>query len=163
MTVGTLADPSLADSLVELFQEIAGLGQIEPLDAGRAADGMRRFKVTTTTSDNDLLDLFTFHVPREAVNLQPMTPGYGFYAGAPGAPQVAAVPDSDPSYGFFDAAPGAPGSSPPTPPQRLAVRRLAVQRPSRPLPARKLPRPKPRPLPRRNRPRCGCRWKRSTS
>ena len=80
--------PGLADSLVELFDEIAGLGRIEPLDAGRAADGMRRFKVITTSSDNDLLDLFTFHVPREALSLQPIGPGYGFYPGAPGAPKA---------------------------------------------------------------------------
>jgi two-component system chemotaxis sensor kinase CheA len=110
MTVGALVDPGLADSLVELFQEIVGLGQIEPLDAGRPADGMRRFKVTTTSSDNDLLDLFTFHVPREAVSLQPMTAGYGFYAGAPGAPQADAAPARSPGYGFFDEAPGAPGT-----------------------------------------------------
>ena len=37
LTVGALDDASLADSLVELFKEIDGLGQIEPLDAGRAA------------------------------------------------------------------------------------------------------------------------------
>ncbi|MES2716701.1 MAG: chemotaxis protein CheW [Pseudomonadota bacterium] len=111
LTVGALADPSLADSLVELFQEITGLGQIEPLDAGRDADGMRRFKITTTSSDNDLLDLFTFHVPREAVSLKPITAGYGFYAGAPGAPQADAAPAQDPGYGFFDAAPGAPGQA----------------------------------------------------
>jgi two-component system, chemotaxis family, sensor kinase CheA len=115
MTVGALVDPSLADSLVELFTEIVGLGQIEPLDAGRHADGMRRFKVTTTSSDNDLLDLFTFHVPREAVSLQPMTPGYGFYDGAPGAPKADAAPAQEQGYGFFDEAPGAPGASAPAP------------------------------------------------
>ena len=109
LTVGALADTTLADSLVELFDEIEGLGKIEPLDAGRGADGMRRFKITTTTSDNDLLDLFTFHVPREAVTLRAIGPGYGFYDGAPGAPAAAAA--SQQGYGFFDEAPGAPGSS----------------------------------------------------
>ena len=116
LTVGALPDPSLADNLVVLFAEITGLGTIEPLDAGRSADGMRRFKVVTTSSDNDLLDLFTFHVPREAVSLQPLSKGDGFYEGAPGAPHAeaapAATPASDPGYGFFDAAPGAPGSAP---------------------------------------------------
>jgi two-component system chemotaxis sensor kinase CheA len=110
LTVGELVDPNLADSLVELFTEIVGLGTIEPLDAGRAADGMRRFKVTTTSSDNDLLDLFTFHVPREAVRLAPMNSGYGFHEGAPGAPAEAAPAET--GYGFFDNAPGAPGSEP---------------------------------------------------
>ncbi|HSW05735.1 Hpt domain-containing protein, partial [Aquabacterium sp.] len=109
LTVGELADMSAADSLVDLFKEITGLGTIEPLDAGRGADGMRRFKITTASSDSDLLDLFTFHVPREAVRLEPLGPGYGFHEGAPGAPPVEA-PSSDPGYGFFDDAPGAPGA-----------------------------------------------------
>ena len=56
---------SLADNLVELFKEITDLGNIEPLDAGQSSDGMRRFKVLTSSTDNDLLDLFTFHVARE--------------------------------------------------------------------------------------------------
>ncbi|WP_395699114.1 chemotaxis protein CheA [Aquabacterium sp.] len=107
LTVGELADMSAADNIVDLFKEISGLGTIEPLDAGRGADGMRRFKITTASSDNDLLDLFTFHVPREAVRLEPLGPGYGFHEGAPGAPPPEA-PSTDPGYGFFDNAPGAP-------------------------------------------------------
>ena len=86
LTVGPLADPSVADNLLDLFKEIAELGQMEPLDAGHSADGMRRFKVTTKSSDGDLLDLFTFHVPRESMKLGPLTHGYGFHKGAPGAP-----------------------------------------------------------------------------
>jgi len=109
LRVGALSDPSQADSLVELFKEITDLGTIEPLDAGRDADGMRRFKIVTTSSDSDLLDLFTFHVPREAVQLMEMGPGYGFYAGAPGAPAESSAP-RDQGYGFFDNAPGAPGA-----------------------------------------------------
>ena len=109
LTVGALADDSLADSLVELFKEIVGLGQIEPLDAGRGADGMRRFKITTTSSDNDLLDLFTFHVPRESVQLAPLGLGYGFHDGAPGAPPDERAAQPETGYGFFDNAPGAPG------------------------------------------------------
>ncbi|MBT9486397.1 MAG: Hpt domain-containing protein, partial [Rubrivivax sp.] len=53
LTVGPLEDLALADNLVDLFKEITNLGSIEPLDAGQSADGMRRFKVTTTSSDND--------------------------------------------------------------------------------------------------------------
>jgi two-component system, chemotaxis family, sensor kinase CheA len=119
LTVGPLDDPALADNLIELFREIGGLGTIDALDAGRAADGMRRFKVVTTSSDNDLLDLFSFHVAREQVRLAPLGPGYGFHAGAPGAPPDAAeatdaaddaadAPSKDPGWGFFDDAPGAP-------------------------------------------------------
>jgi two-component system chemotaxis sensor kinase CheA len=108
LTVGPLDDPALADNLVDLFHEIAGLGSIEPLDAGQAADGMRRFKVRTASSDSDLLDLFSFHVTREQVQLAPLGPGYGFHPGAPGAPEAVAAPTSDAGYGFFDNAPGAP-------------------------------------------------------
>ena len=112
MTVSDLGDPSLVANLVELFQEIEGLGQIEPLDAGKPADGVRRFKLITTSSDNDLLDLFGFHAPREAIRLAPLGLGYGFYDDAPGAPPRAAASGSkdEAGYGFFDNAPGAPGT-----------------------------------------------------
>jgi two-component system chemotaxis sensor kinase CheA len=143
MTVGALVDPALADSLVELFHEIVGLGQIEPLDAGRSADGMRRFKVTTTSSDNDLLDLFTFHVPREAVSLQPMTPGYGFYDGAPGAPKGEAAPAKEQGYGFFDEAPGAPGASQPGASQPAAASAAAAAPAEMSAPAEPAARPAP--------------------
>ncbi|HTM18890.1 MAG TPA: hypothetical protein VL172_00215, partial [Kofleriaceae bacterium] len=69
---------------------------------------MRRFKVVTTSSDNDLLDLFTFHVAREQVMLLPFGEGYGFHEGAPGAPEPQVA---DIGYGFFDNAPGAPDST----------------------------------------------------
>jgi len=103
--VGPLADPAQADSLVELFKEIVDLGTIEAIDGGHAVDGMRRFRVVTTSADNDLLDLFTFHVAREHVQLLPHGPGYGFYDGNPGVPPVE---PHDAGYGFFEHAPGAP-------------------------------------------------------
>ena len=111
LTVGPLPDPAQADNLVDLFKEITDLGTIEPLDAGRAADGMRRFKLSTRSSDDDLIDLFGFHVAREHVRLAPLGDGYGFHAGSPGAPADVAAPAeaADPGYGFFDDAPGAPG------------------------------------------------------
>jgi two-component system, chemotaxis family, sensor kinase CheA len=109
LRVGPLPDPSVADNLVDLFKEITNLGTIEPLDAGRDADGVRRFKVLTSSTDNDLIDLFGFHVAREHVQLMPLTAGYGFHDGAPGAP--AQTPKSDPGYGFFDDAPGAPNQA----------------------------------------------------
>lgn len=106
LTVGPLENPAQADNLIELFKEITDLGTIEPLDAGKAADGVRRFKVVTASSDNDLLDLFTFHVSRDQVKLQPLSQGFGFHEGAPGAPVESGV--ADVGYGFFDNAPGAP-------------------------------------------------------
>ena len=108
LRVGPLKDPALADNLVELFSEITDLGTIEPIDGGQASDGMRRFRIITTSSDSDLMDLFTFHVAREEVALLPMGPGYGFHKDAPGAPPE--MPE-DPGYGFFDNAPGAPSAT----------------------------------------------------
>jgi two-component system chemotaxis sensor kinase CheA len=115
LTVGPLENTDQAENLVELFKEITDLGTIEPLDAGRAADGMRRFKVVTATSDNDLMDLFTFHVAREQVRLAPLGRGYGFHEGAPGAPPAEAASAKDPGYGFFENAPGAPSDHPVAP------------------------------------------------
>ncbi len=105
LRVGPLQKPEEADNIVELFKEITDLGTIEPLDNGMPADGMRRFKVCTSSSDNDLLDLLTFHVAREQVALLPLGPGFGFHEGAPGAPQAE---QADLGYGFFDNAPGSP-------------------------------------------------------
>lgn len=110
LRVGPLDDPTQANSLVELFEEIVDLGTIEPIDGGQSSDGMRRFKIVTNSSDSDLLDLFTFHVAREHVALLPFGPGYGFHEGAPGVPAEAEA-EADPGYGFFDDAPGAPGSA----------------------------------------------------
>jgi two-component system chemotaxis sensor kinase CheA len=108
--VGPLKDTAQANSLIELFNEITDLGTIEPIDGGQPSDGIRRFRVVTTSTDNDLLDLFTFHVARDQVALLPMTVGYGFHAGSPGAPPVAEPEQVDPGYGFFENAPGAPGT-----------------------------------------------------
>ncbi len=105
LRVGPMPDTSVADNIVDLFKEITNLGTIEPLDGGRADDGIRRFKVITSSSDNDLIDLFSFHVAREQVQLMPLGDGYGFHAGAPGAPAPEPV---ELGYGFFDNAPGAP-------------------------------------------------------
>jgi two-component system, chemotaxis family, sensor kinase CheA len=111
LRVGPLDHPEQADNLIELFKEITDLGSIEPIDGGHAADGIRRFKIVTTSSDSDLLDLFTFHVAREAVTLLPVGPGYGFHQGAPCAPDETETAAVDPGYGFFDNAPGAPGGT----------------------------------------------------
>ena len=105
LVVGPLEKPETADALSELFQEIEDLGTIEPLDGGRAADGMRRFRVVTTTSDTDLLDLFTFHVARELIQMRATDPGFGFFPENAGAPP--AEDPVDPGYGFFEPMPDA--------------------------------------------------------
>ncbi|MCP5271290.1 MAG: chemotaxis protein CheW [Burkholderiaceae bacterium] len=138
LTVGPLDDPAVAENLVDLFKEITDLGRIEPLDAGQSVDGVRRFKVTTASSDNDLLDLFTFHVAREHVRLAPLGPGYGFHEGAPGAPKEEPAPAKDPGYGFFDDAPGAPqaaAAAPASAPAPSAAPATPAARPATPAKA----------------------------
>jgi len=139
LTVGPLDQPSHADNLVELFKEIADLGTIEPLDAGRDADGMRRFKIVTASSDNDLLDLFTFHVAREQVRLTPLGPGYGFHDGAPGAPSATAAPTREAGYGFFDDAPGAPNAAEAAAPAAASPAKVEAPRPAAKVEARPAP------------------------
>jgi two-component system chemotaxis sensor kinase CheA len=106
LLLGPMDSHAVADDLVGLFSEIENLGTIEPLDGGQPADGLRRFKIVTSGSDEELMDLFTFHVARDKVRLMPLGPGYGFHAGAAGAPVEEAI---DSSFGFFEDAPGAPG------------------------------------------------------
>lgn len=122
LVLGPLERPELAASVIELFSEIEGLGTIQAVDGGMAQDGLRRFKLTTGSSDADLLDLFGFHVAREQVTLRPwsgerVAPGYGFHAGAPGSP----IREEDPGYGFFEAAPGAPDAAAPGMPAAAAA------------------------------------------
>jgi two-component system chemotaxis sensor kinase CheA len=107
LTVGPLDIPSMADNLIDLFKEIEGLGMIEALDGGQTADGLRRYKVLTATPDDELLDLFGFHIARDKLRLAPMTKGFGFHYDAPGAPERE---PEELGYGFFDDAPGAPGA-----------------------------------------------------
>jgi len=108
LRVGPLEQPEQAESLADLFKEIADLGSFEPLDGGQDADGVRRFKVVTTSSDADLLELFSFHVAPDKLSLMPLGPGYGFHEGAPGAPEST---EAEPEFGFFEGAPGAPGAA----------------------------------------------------
>jgi two-component system chemotaxis sensor kinase CheA len=135
LVVGPLDKPEAANNLLELFQEITDLGTIEALDGGKDADGVRRFRIVTASSDSDLLDLFTFHVDRDKVKLIEHGPGWGIFAGAPGAPSAeemaAEAAKHDPGYGFFDDAPGAPGGDPHT----EAAPAAAVQATEAPKPA----------------------------
>jgi len=107
--ISKLSQPSQADAIVELFRDIPGLGEITLLTVAGAAADTRSFMVRTTSSNEDLLDLFAFHVSRDQVviaekpeptvgstvannqNAAVESAGFGFFDDAPGAPQTAAA------------------------------------------------------------------------
>lgn len=112
--IGPLDDLSLADPIRELFRDIAGLGTIT---GERTDNGCRVYEITTQSSNDELLDLFAFHVSKEKIQLLP--------AGA-STPPVAAAPAADTGaehshdiieqgYGLFAGAPGSPVASTVTP------------------------------------------------
>lgn len=107
--MGPLERLDQVDPVKELFRDIAGLGEIVDLPSDRP--NFRVFKVGTSSSNDDLLDLFAFHVARENVVIRDLGEESDAASGAvswgddppPGAPLAPA-----PGFGFFDGAPGAP-------------------------------------------------------
>jgi two-component system chemotaxis sensor kinase CheA len=125
IAIGPLDQPKSADNVVELFSEIPGLGTIEPTDDGQPdASQTRHFRVVSTVTDSDLLDLFSFHVSREQVSIREL--------GATSAPAPAPTPaptpalvqtaahDADPTFGLFDDLP-VPVAIEPAAPEALVV------------------------------------------
>jgi two-component system chemotaxis sensor kinase CheA len=93
--VGPLASPATADNLAELFRDIPSLGTLEPLDGGAvSADGYRAFKVTTTSPDDELVELFSFHVAREQIAITP-------FDAAAAPPAECAQAHEGEGFGFF--------------------------------------------------------------
>lgn len=153
ITVGPLDRPENADAISELFRDIPGLGEISTLKSSRADS--RLFSVKTTSSDDDLMDLFVFHVSREQVTINeiiaPPPPaadvGYGFFDGNAGAPPAVVAPPPAPApppahtskpetFGFFDGAPGVPVDMVEAPTMQLVA----------PAPIQSAPTPAPRPV-----------------
>ena len=113
--IGPLDRPEQADAVQELFRDIPGLGSIStlPLDVKNS----RLFLVETGSTDEDLLDLFAFHVSRDYIQIKSVEnssePVIGEVASLDGrnaTVQVAPL-DSNPGFGFFDGAPGAPAAT----------------------------------------------------
>ncbi|WP_114968317.1 chemotaxis protein CheW [Rhodoferax ferrireducens] len=118
--IGPLDHPEQADAIKELFRDIPGLGDIKVLACNQPDS--RLFAVETSSTDEDLLDLFAFHVARAQVFIKEVEdvaaePGYGFFDDAAGAPRKVSYDDDPPpgaplapfpGFGFFDGAPGAP-------------------------------------------------------
>ena len=112
--IGPLDRLEQADAIKELFRDIPGLGAIRDLAGGQPQT--RLFAVETTSTNDDLLDLFAFHVSKEQVLIR---------AGGSEADAAAvALADSDAMlavdaaggeapYGFFNGSPGAPHAEAP--------------------------------------------------
>ena len=100
--IGPLERMEQADAIKELFRDIPGLGTIEDLPSARP--GTRLYAVQTTSTDDDLLDLFAFHVAKEQVAIRPAG------AAVQAEPEVTAAPvaEAEVPYGFFSGAPGVP-------------------------------------------------------
>lgn len=121
--IGPLDRPDQADAIKELFRDIPGLGAIRDLTSSQL--NVRVFGVETTSTNDDLLDLFAFHVSKDQVVIRDA-------GGAGGDASQAALDDDallavdasgvDAPYGFFDEAPGAPHvNASPTVPQAAAL------------------------------------------
>lgn len=111
--MGPLERLDQVDPVKDLFRDIVGLGEIVDLPSDQP--NVRVFKVGTASSNEDLLDLFAFHVARENVHIRDLgegepTPGSGFDDDPPPGTPIAPAP----GFGFFDGAPGAPAAAKPT-------------------------------------------------
>jgi two-component system chemotaxis sensor kinase CheA len=110
--IGPLENPAQADGIAELFRDIPGLGTVEALPCDLSTK--RVWRARTTASDNDLMDLFTFHVGKDDIRIVDNNAA----AAAAVAPADAVDPPMgtghpNPTtegrdYGFFDGAPGVP-------------------------------------------------------
>ena len=117
INIGPLSKLEMGDAIKELFRDIPGLGTIQ--DQPGAADGYRLFRVRTASTDDELRDLFVFHVSKEQVQISDaQQPAAVIEAetreeiSEPEQDEAALPPHNLPpeeAYGFFPGSPGAPG------------------------------------------------------
>lgn len=103
--IGPLERLEQADAIKELFRDIPGLGAIRDIESSQA--NTRSFAVETTSTNDDLLDLFAFHVAKEQVLIRDAA------ADEYEETVLAAGAGGGEAYGFFSEAPGAPRSDAP--------------------------------------------------
>ena len=132
--IGPLERPEQADAVQELFRDIPGLGEIASLPSD--VKNTRFFAVETASSDEDLLDLFAFHVSRDYIQIKTIEASAA--AAAPLVDTAVTNPDDPlpgaplaafPGFGFFDGAPGAPPSAA-TGDAKVAVKAPAAKSPT---------------------------------
>lgn len=150
IVVGPLGRPEQADAIAELFRDIPGLGSIQPMVS--AKPDFRCFSVETSSSNEELLDLFIFHVAKEQVQIRDLNsaapaaapaaggdiPGFGLFDASEPAADAPMAPA--PGFGFF---PGAPGHPEAAAPAAAASKPVDVAEPAAAKPAAvKAPEPK---------------------
>ncbi|MCW8206880.1 chemotaxis protein CheA [Verminephrobacter aporrectodeae subsp. tuberculatae] len=122
--IGPLERLEQADAIKELFRDIPGLGSMRdaPDSPGMPPD-TRLFTVETSATNDELLDLFAFHVAKEQVLIRAAGNGA---AAAPAQQQDA---EGNAFYGLFHGAPGAPQSMAPSAaaPPKAAGSKAVVQ------------------------------------
>ena len=145
--VGPLEHPEQADAIRELFRDIPGLGEIAVVPSEKK--DVRVFAVHTVSTDEDLLDLFAFHVSRDFISIKEMQteaaaedeiamvaaddpppgaplaafPGFGFFDGSPGAPPTAAGTGASGSEAkVVSKGPAKPNVASGTPPEAATIR-----------------------------------------
>src|SRR5450830_1634961 len=137
IVIGPLGRPEQADAIPELFRDIPGLGTIEARPSAQA--DLRVFAVETASSDDELLDLFVFHVAKDQVKIRdlaaapaaapaPEIPGFGLFDPVEPPAVVAsasAAPAPASGFGFFAGAPGVPDA--PAAPAAKAVEAEATK------------------------------------
>ncbi len=131
--IGPMDNLDLADAIKELFRDIPGLGTIEDLPCTDA--GCRLFGVQTQSTDEDLLDLFAFHVAKEQVQIRGQASQAAPVAAAASPQAVAVEAASAPveaaaplaadmvsgNFGIFPGAPGDPETRPALAPAKASA------------------------------------------
>jgi two-component system chemotaxis sensor kinase CheA len=134
--IGPLEKPDQADAVQELFRDIPGLGSASPMPSER--EDTRVFAVETTSTNDDLLDLFVFHVAKELVTIRDLDAEVAAAAEAPPelvAVAAAAAQSIEEEYGFFAGSPGHPSEQAAPAPAAVAAKAEAKAAGQTPLEA----------------------------
>jgi len=131
--IGPLERLQQVDAIKELFRDIPGLGAIQDLESSQP--NTRLFAVETTSTDDDLLDLFAFHVAKEQVLIRDAAAAADTAEPVADDEEILVAVDasgSEAPYGFFSDAPGAPSDAPQAVAQAPAQAKAAAPKAAEP-------------------------------
>lgn len=97
ITLGPVPDSFDVQTVIGLFEEIPGIGSARKAES-QLQVGFHEIDVETTSPDGEILDLFTFYIDKDKVNIQPASPDPGPAAAMP-PPNI----EEDSGFGLFDA------------------------------------------------------------